>query len=236
MTPTISCILPVYNGARYLAEAIESVATQDPAPVELIIVDDGSTDDSAAIAGRYAPWARVIRQENAGPAAARNRALALVSGEFIAFQDADDIWVPGKLTIQLRRFAERPELSLCFGHLQNFWEPALKEFAERVQDHMIAKPMVGHGPPVLLARRSAFDIVGPYDESLRLGEDTDWFVRAREHGLHWEVLPDVLLHRRRHGLNLTASWEATRTQNLEIFKRAVARRRAAGDKGSPTHQ
>lgn len=236
MTPAISCILPVYNGARYLAEAIESVLTQDPAPVELIVVDDGSTDDSGAIAERYAPWARVIRQENAGPAAARNRALSLVSGEFIAFQDADDIWVPGKLAIQLRRFAERPELSLCFGHLQNFWEPGLQEFAERVRDHMIARPMVGHGPPVLLARRSAFDIVGPYDESLRLGEDTDWFVRARERGLHWEVLPDVLLHRRRHGRNLTASWESTHTQNLEIFKRAIARRRAAGDRGDPTPQ
>jgi len=231
--PSISCILPVYNGARFLRQAIESVLSQDPAPEQLIVVDDGSTDASGEIARSFGPPVTVLRQDNAGPAAARNRGLAIATGDFVCFQDADDIWVAGKLARQLACFAADPTLDLCYGHLQNFWEPELSEFAARVKDHMIAQPTPSHGPPLLLAQRSAFDRVGFFDESIRIGEDTDWHFRARETGLKWSLLPDVLLLRRRHGNNLTANWEQTRLQSLDLLRRSLARRRSAGTDQPP---
>lgn len=225
MKPTASCILPVYNGARFLREAIESVLAQVPVPDEFIIIDDGSTDGSGEIARGFAPRVRVITQENAGPSAARNRGLAVATGEFICFQDADDLWAAGKLQRQLSCFRKDPDLFLCYAHALNFWEPELKAFADRVRDHAVGKPRPSHAPPLLLARREAFDIVGPFDESLHRGEDTDWHLRAREAGLKWELLPDVLVHRRRHGGNLTANWGAGDPIMLERLHASITRRR-----------
>src|SRR5262245_20840904 len=97
----ISCIVPVFNGERYLGEAIESILKQSYRPIEIIIADDGSTDDTVTVAARYGTQIRYLRQSNAGPAAARNLGLSVAAGEFVAFLDADDIWHPEKLARQM---------------------------------------------------------------------------------------------------------------------------------------
>src|SRR4051794_39471252 len=125
--PTVSCIVPVFNGERYLREALDSILAQSHSALDVLVVDDGSTDDSAPLAKSYGDRLRYFFQPNAGPAAARNVGLAAARGEFVAFLDADDRWHPHKLTLQLARFGARPELDYCVTHVQNFWVPELKE-------------------------------------------------------------------------------------------------------------
>src|SRR5690349_1953676 len=123
--PLISCIIPVFNGERYLAEAIESILKQSYRPLEIIISDDGSADRTAAVANGFSDHVRYIWQPNAGQAAARNTGLASSHGEFVAFLDADDLWHREKLERQMGRFRARPELDYCLAHVQNFWIPEL---------------------------------------------------------------------------------------------------------------
>ena len=123
----ISCIVPVYNGERYLGEAIESILKQSYRPTEIIIADDGSTDGTASIAARYGKQVRYLRQANAGTAAARNLGMRAAEGEFFAFLDADDVWPSDKLDRQMARFRDRSEPGFCIAHVQNFWIPELIE-------------------------------------------------------------------------------------------------------------
>lgn len=118
--PLISCIVPVYNGELYLREAIDSILAQTYRPLEIIVVDDGSTDATPDVVAGYGDRLRYIRQPNAGPGAARNHGLNLAQGEFIAFLDADDLWHPDKLARQMTRFLNRPDLDLCITYAQHF--------------------------------------------------------------------------------------------------------------------
>src|SRR5262249_2428536 len=106
----ISCIVPVFNGERYLREALDSILAQTYQPLELIVLDDGSTDGTAALVAGYGERIRYLWQANAGEAGARNRGLSIAQGEFVAFLDADDLWHPEKLRRQLARLHDRPEL------------------------------------------------------------------------------------------------------------------------------
>jgi len=116
--PLLSAIVPTYNAAGFLAEAIESIRWQTYQPVEIIVVDDGSTDDTAEVVRGLGGEIRYVEQANAGPAAARNRGLELAQGELIAFLDADDRWPRDKLEIQVPRLLGNPELDLVLGRIQ----------------------------------------------------------------------------------------------------------------------
>ncbi len=225
MKPLVSCIVPVFNGERYLAEALDSIFAQTWRPVEVIVVDDGSTDGSAQIAAGYGERLTCIRQANAGPAAARNHGLDAARGEFIAFLDADDLWHEDKLARQMARFDARPELELCLSHLQHFWVPEMKEEEDRSRDNRFSGPMAGYLVQAILARRALFDAVGRFDPSLRLGEDVDWFVRAADRGTVTEVLPDVLTFRRMHGSNISRDQATVLDVMPRIFKASLDRRR-----------
>src|SRR5437763_447547 len=109
---TVSVIIPAYNFARYVPEAIDSVLAQTYAPFEVIVVDDGSTDDTPKVLAAYGNRIRAIRQVNQGVAAARNTGLAAAGGEYVAFIDSDDTWEPRKLQLQMDRFDADPDLGL----------------------------------------------------------------------------------------------------------------------------
>ena len=225
MKPLVSCIVPVFNGERYLAEALDSILAQTWRPVEVIVVDDGSTDGTAHIAAGYGAEVSYIHQANAGPAAARNRGLDAARGEFIAFLDADDLWHKEKLARQMARFEARPELELCLSHLQHFWEPEMKDEEDRLRDHRFSKPLPAYATQAMLARRTLFDAVGRFDPALRIGEDTDWFLRAADRGTVTEMVPDVLTFRRMHGSNISRD-QATLLDVLpRLFKASLDRRR-----------
>lgn len=227
--PLISCIVPTYNGERYLSEALDSVLAQTHRPLELIVADDGSTDGTARVAKSYGERVRFVSQANAGPAAARNLGVRSAEGEFVAFLDQDDLWRPEKLVRQLERFTARPELDISVTHVQRFWISELGDQAEQFRDHRLARPLPGYITGTLLARRALFDRVGLFDLGLRYGDAMEWFLRATECGAVSELLPDVLLLHRMHARNLSqAEASGSRSEFLTILKKNLDQRRRSG--------
>jgi glycosyltransferase involved in cell wall biosynthesis len=227
--PLISCIVPVFNGECYLREALESIFAQTYRPIEVLLVDDGSTDSTGAVAASYGSRLRYLWQPNAGPAAARNRGLDAARGEFVAFLDADDLWHPEKLARQMARFAARPGLDGSVAHVQMRWEAEVAREGERCRGQWRAGPVPGYSTTTLLARRDLFDRVGRFDERRWFGDAVEWFMRASERGAVVELLPDVLLWRRLHEGNLSRLRAADgKDEFLGLVKAILERRRAAG--------
>jgi glycosyltransferase involved in cell wall biosynthesis len=222
----VSVVIGVYNAERYIAEAIDSVLAQDHRPLELIVVDDGSTDGSGDVVRRY-PDVVYIRQENGGNGSARNTGVAAASGEFLAFLDADDRFTPGKLSLQLRALEEDPGLDLVFGHVQEFVSPELDEETRAGIRPPAPEPMPWTAPNLMLIRRAAFDRVGPFETGIRVGVTVDWFLRAKEAELRYRVLPETVLERRLHTENNGIREAASRSQYLAVLKASLDRRRAA---------
>jgi glycosyltransferase involved in cell wall biosynthesis len=216
----VSVVVPVRDGAEFLAAALKSVLAQDEPPAEVVVVDDGSTDDSAAVAARAGPGVRVLRGRYGGAAAARNAGVRASSGDVLAFVDHDDLWTAGRLGRQLETLARAPAVDLVLG------------LTQRVRDE--AGTLVPLGPPAAemslggaLFTRAAYDRVGPFDEARRFDEDVDWFLRAREAGVSARLHPELVQLYRRHARNATND----RTQDVRAFLAAirdsVARRRGA---------
>lgn len=228
-SPLISCIVPTFNAARYVQEALGSIQAQTYRPLEIIVADDGSTDDTLTLARACVPDLCIVTQETAGPAATRNLGLDTVSGPFVAFLDADDLWHPEKLARQMARFQARPELEACITCAQLFWTADLQHEAEQYRDHPRAAPQPGYATTTLLARREVFQTVGRLDSTLWFADATDWFIRAAEVGTILELLPDVLTYHRMHPANLTRRRsEASRQEFLRVVHASLRRRRQQG--------
>lgn len=226
MTDLISCIVAVFNGERYLKEALDSILAQTYRPLEIIVADDGSTDGTKAVVASYGEKVRYLWQPNAGPAAARNFGLSQARGEFMAFLDADDLWNADKLTRQKACFEARPELEMCVTHAQNFWTPELHEEEVRFRDHRLAKPLPCYLTQALLARWTVFDKLGRFKADFRHVHDSEWFFRASERGVITELLPDVLVYRRLHQTNRSRRLAASsRDEYLQLVKTSIDRRR-----------
>ncbi len=224
--PLVSCIVPVYNGEAYLGAALDSILTQTWRPLEIIVVDDGSTDGSAAVAEAYGAAVRVIKQANAGCAVARNAGLAAATGEFVAFLDADDVWLPEKLDRQMARFEARPDLDYTVTHVQNFWQDDVREEEELHRGHKRAQPIPGYHQGTLLCRRGLFDTLGPFETGVNHGDAALWFLRARESGAKCELLPDVLMRRRLHAENRSRIYaQRSRDTFVAILKQSLDRKR-----------
>jgi glycosyltransferase involved in cell wall biosynthesis len=222
--PVVSAVIPVYEGERYLAEAIESVLAQTAGAPELIIVDDGSTDRSLGVARRRAPDARCISQDHRGAATARNRGAAAARGDYIAFLDADDVWEPDKLDRQLAAFDADPETDLVFGHQVQFHSPELKpEVAAAIE--RVPEPQPARLAQTMLARRDAWERVGPFGAEWRVGEFLDWLMRAREMGLREVMLSDIVVRRRLHPDSLTLGSPSAFGDYAAILKASIDRRR-----------
>jgi glycosyltransferase involved in cell wall biosynthesis len=197
----ISCIIPVFNGERYLGEAIDSILAQTYEPLEIIVVDDGSTDGSARVADAFGGAIRRVAQSNQGHAAARNLGLQHARGPLIAFQDADDLWHPQRLERQMNLLQQHPEAGGCVTHVRNFSHDLTQPETETRQGDRRAQGVPGFTLPCLLAHRWAFDRVGVFDVSLGHCDDTDWFLRARAADVEIRVLAEVLCFRRIHEAN-----------------------------------
>lgn len=225
--PLVSCVVPVYNGERFLAEALESVLAQTHPRIDLVVVDDGSTDGTAAVARSFGDRVRYVRQENAGPAAARNRGLEHARGAFVGFLDADDLWVESKTETQLARFRERPELAFCVSLTQNFWEEEVRDEADRMRGRARSQPLPGYTTQTLLVHREWLDRIGGFDAQLGHGDSADWFQRAEEAGAVGELVPEVLTLRRLHADNRSRRHAAeSRDEFLRLLKRRLDRNRS----------
>jgi glycosyltransferase involved in cell wall biosynthesis len=218
----VSCIVPVYNGARYLGDALDSILAQTLPVAEIVVVDDGSTDDTPGVMDRYAGGIRAVRQVNAGPSAARNAGLAVATGELIAFLDADDLWLPDKLERQLAVLDAHPEVMLCFCGIVNFRDGSDPSGGPSEW------PQSPFSPCTVLVRRPLFAEVGVFDPGLRSGEDTEWFLRVMMRKIAYKVLPDVLVRRRQHDGNLTRTHPPSPERLLRLVKMTLDRRRTEG--------
>lgn len=183
-TPTVSVIIPTYNRARYLADGVGSVTAQDYNDCEIIVVDDGSTDGTQA--ADLGPAVRYVRQENRGPAAARNHGIRLSRGRYIAFLDSDDLFLPGKLTAQVRCFEERPETGLVYTGcrlIDDDGRPLAERYGARLFGWVYPDLVFGEclPTPSVMVRRDVLDRVGVFEESMRWAEDLDLWRRVARH-------------------------------------------------------
>jgi glycosyltransferase involved in cell wall biosynthesis len=222
----ISVIVPVFNGEPYLRACIESILGQSGVLLELIVVDDGSTDGTAQIACSYGDQLRYVWQANAGQVSALNTGISLTSGAYLAFLDADDVWTPGKLARQLAVLDSDPAIDAVFGYVEQFFSPDFD--GETGQFAVPTGPLPGYVPGAMLIRRSAFDRVGAFDCRWRAGEFLDWFLRAQEAGLRTALLPGTVLRRRIHGRNHGLVRRESTADFTRILKSALDRRRMAG--------
>jgi glycosyltransferase involved in cell wall biosynthesis len=221
--PLVSVIIPCYNRERYLAEAIESVLDQTYTHIELIVIDDGSSDRSGEIAQSYPLKYRY--QTNGGISAARNAGIALANREFLAFLDSDDIWVKDKLAKQMAVLDTNPHIEAVFGYAQNFYSPELDEsFRNRIR--CPEKPMAAHISSAMLIKRSAFLKVGNFDTNLKTGIDISWYISAMEHQLQQITIPDVVYYRRLHESNSGITERQYANERLHLIKAKLDRERA----------
>jgi len=223
---SVGVIIPVRDGERYLAEALDSVLAQTHAPQDVVVIDDGSRDRTAAVATQYAPRVRCVSQAAAGIGAARNRGAAEVRGEFLAFLDGDDVWPIHRLECQLAAFSVRPRPDLVFGHIEQFVSPELDPTmgAELVCPE---EPQAALLANTMLVPRFVWNRVGCFSTTAVRSEFLDWLLRAREHGLREAMLDEVVLRRRLHASNHGRVRHEVAGEYALTLKRALDRRRGA---------
>jgi len=223
----LSVVIPVYNGRKYLAEAVESVRRQSWPDLEILIVDDGSTDGTADLAQSLGGPIRVLRQQQAGAATARNRGVEEARGAWLAFLDADDRWTDSKIARQMAVFKRDAGVDIVFGHVRQFVCPTLTE-AEKKAVRCPDQAVPGQHPGTMLLPREVFQTIGPYDAAYDVGEIVDWYARALETGARTVMLEDVLMERRLHNANQgILKRDAEKEAYLRALRAALQRRRAA---------
>lgn len=229
MSASITVIVAVRNGAATLAAALESVTSQHlPDGVDarqILVIDGGSTDGSDRIAASH-PGVTLLRQASTGLAAARNEALRSARGSMIAFCDADDRWTADSLAVRLRALDGDADAIASIGHASLCGSEGGQPTA--AQQSRIGSVRAGFTPGCMLARRSAFDRIGVFDETLRIGADSDWFVRLRQSGLRVAMVDAVVLMKGARDTSLSADIAAYRKELLDVGRRFI--RRHKGDR------
>ena len=227
----VSVIIPVFNGERYLSEAVKSALGQTAAPFEVIVVDDGSTDDTPGVAASFGSAIRYDPQPHKGISATLNRGIQLARGDFFAFLDADDVCVPDRLDRQMAVLRAQPEIDMVFGYSRYFLSPDVDADAARrlvIPD----QPQPAFIKSAFLIRRGSFFKVGFFDTAWQLGDFIDWFARAVEMGLKTHMVPDVVFERRVHGRNMTILERSSQGDFVRVLKAALDRRRSGARPGS----
>jgi glycosyltransferase involved in cell wall biosynthesis len=219
LRPLVSVVVAAYDCERYIAATLESALAQDHEPMEVIVVDDGSTDSTAEIVQRYD--VRLIRRANGGQGAAKNTGVASAGGPLIAFLDHDDLWAPRKIARQVAALAAAPDAAGALSRLEVLLEPGVPhpEWLPRSREYP------WFPPSSWLVRRSTFDAIGLFDEASNV-PDFDWMLRARDLGLTFAIVPEVLGAYRIHGRNASYGREGVRDDGFVALRRSLDRIRA----------
>ena len=225
--PLVSVIIPVFNCARYIAEAIESVLAQTYRPIEIIVIDDGSTDGSEQMAKRFSPRVQYFYQPHGGAGSARNSGTGFAQGDYFAFLDADDIWLENKLTLQMAVFQSDPEADMVFGNVEQFISPELTEKQKNSID-CPAGTLPGYLVGAMVIKKESFLRAGAFETTLKIGEFIQWYIRAAEQRMKSVMLPEGVLKRRLHTDNMTGRDCNARTDYVRILKASLDRKRASG--------
>ncbi|MCU0647913.1 MAG: glycosyltransferase [Gemmatimonadaceae bacterium] len=222
---TVSVVLIVRDGARYLAEALESIVGGGVRPHEVLVIDGGSSDDSASIA-RMTPGVTVHAQRSTGIAHAYNEGVAMATGEFVAFCSHDDRWRSGKLAAQVAHLRATPAADGTVTAVQHVLHGDVPPAGFRVE--LLERAVPGFIMETLLMRRAAMARVGRFDPALATSNDTDWFARARDLGVRIDLLDTPFVDKRVHGSNTSLGDASLNAQLLLTLRRSIARKRAAG--------
>lgn len=220
--PLVTVIIPVYNYANYIGATLDSVFAQTYHPIEVIVVDDGSTDNSAEIVRGY-PEVQYFYQSNQGVSVARNVAIAAAKGEYIAFLDADDLWKPDKLSLQIAYMLENPHIGITGTKAINFLDsntqlpPWLKNNPTWEEETAII-------PSTIVVHKSVFSQIGVFSPDYRATEDTEWQWRAKDAKIPMFKINEILTLRRFHGSNLSWLMAGTlKSRMLRVIKDSIAR-------------
>jgi glycosyltransferase involved in cell wall biosynthesis len=230
MPPLVSVIIAVKNSARYLADCLNSVAAQTFIDYEIIVVDGWSTDGTEAIARSYEK-VRFFQQQGTGFADGWNSGMQHARGEYFAFIDSDDRWVPDKLADQVAMLQNNPKIEAVIGKVRFFVEPGetpSRTFSAKV----LGRDHIGRMPGTLLARRGLFERIGDWGEN-----DLDWFLKVNDSGVSFGVVDSVLLHKRVHGRNFSYMAAENASYPKEILRflhNSILRKRATNANRRPT--
>ena len=235
--PRISVIIPAYNSAKWINEAINSVLAQSFTDLEIIVVDDGSSDDTEQVLTHWiaARQIRYIKQANMGVSAARNCGVREACGDYIAFLDADDLFAPDKLGKQLALFEKQPNLGFVHAHFSKFDEAGndlglrdMSRFSGWVYPQILLEWSAIMALPTLMLPKRVFEEVGGFDESVRWGEDIDLYIRiVRRYPI--DLVPEVLCKVRVHADSVSAS----KLGSAASFQRVLQKALDADDSLSP---
>lgn len=236
MRPTLSAVIPTYNRARFLPIALKSIFQQTQPVDEIIVVDDGSTDDTAQLLGSYGDSIRWIRQENAGPGAARNRGMQEARCDYIAFLDSDDIWCAEKTALQLAFLKQHPEIDFLFGDMAIFTPtsdnnepeiktPAIHEYCvthaadlKNLFEYLLVENFIPTSS--IIYRRSCVDRMGFFDQSLKIAEDLEYWIRISLR-CHCGFVNAVVEKRCRHEGNLINDWAECNRSHAQVLTRVL---------------
>jgi glycosyltransferase involved in cell wall biosynthesis len=231
--PEVSVIIPAYNSARYLQEAVDSVLAQTFDDFEVLVIDDGSTDDTEAVMRRYGAPVRYIRQRNGGVASARNRGIQEASGRYIAFLDADDTWYANKLGRQLAALEQHPDARFCYSAFTVVDSQMRELFVRRsdrrgsaVEDLLTRGNVVGSICTVL-ADRSLFAAAGGFDPALSQCADWDMWVRLAVH-TEFLYIDEPLVTYRHHGDMMSRDPALLESDSVRVLDKAFAMSSVAG--------
>jgi len=219
----VSVIIPAYNAGKLLGEALESVINQTHKLYEIIIVDDGSTDNTAEVAKRFTN-VKYIFQKNQGTASAVNAGVAMAKGDLLAFLDADDLWFHNKIETQLAVMRENSEVDMIFTLIENFISAEEHESLKSKID-LDTRPRVGIHKSTLMIRRNSFFKIGLLSVANNI-DLLDWYARAQEIGIKEFIVREVLVKRRIHGNNQTLVKKEILQEFPGIIKAILERRRS----------
>ena len=222
----VGVILIVRNGERFITDALNSVQAQTLRPAEILVIDGHSDDGTVAIARRYR-GVTVITQSGMGIANAYNQGIARSRCGLLSFISHDDQWMPDKLERQVAALAAQPDALLAFTHVQHVLAEGASPPAG-FRTTLLEGPVPGFIMETLVARRAAFDNVGLFDPSFAVGEDTDWFARARDASVPTVVLPETLVVKRVHDSNSSLNHAGTNGLLLKALRQSIARKRNTG--------
>lgn len=228
MAPRVSVLIPTYNCGRFLGQAIDSVLAQTFTDHEIIVVDDGSTDDTASVVARY-PQVKYIQREHCGVSPARNAAIAAATGEIVVFLDADDLWLPEKLEKQVAYLDENPDCMLVFTKAENFYQDEKTEQGVRQQE--LFNSSLERCIITCAIRRSVFEKYGVFRTDYPHGEDTQFMFRLSISGLSLDhCLPEALYQRRIHDSNISLTHESAGPDRVMAIMADAIRQVKRGNK------
>lgn len=224
----ISVAIAAYNAEAYIAEAVDSVLGQTRPPDEVIVVDDGSTDRTAAILACYGNRIVRLSQANSGQATAINRALATAGGDALAFCDADDVWMPAKLALQTALLDRSNDIDAIFGQVEQFVSPDVPD-EHRARLRPPQDIVRGEAKLTMLVRRTALDRIGQFDETLPATFFIEWLGRAKRLGLNAGYVDETIARRRLHlGNGGRTKAAAQDIETLMALRQAIKRSRPPG--------